>query len=128
MIVTIQTKAKAAIVAIGAIGLGVGAVPVMTMAAEAPAHRAGGVESAKANAPAPGAPILRMARDWVMHPERNPDPKGTMWRYHETWQTDVVRMDASAGSAHSGDLVRIEPFVFQRPPRTIRIPEDRWNL
>ena len=53
----------------------------------------------------PGVPILRMAKQW-----KDPAAKecgGTIWRYHETWQTDVVRDDAGA-------LVRVEPGVWRK--------------
>jgi hypothetical protein len=52
----------------------------------------------------PGNVILRMAKQW-----RDPDkdPGGTIWRYFETWQTDVVRLD-------SGELLRVEPYVYRK--------------
>ena len=60
--------------------------------------------AADAAAPEPGIVILRMAKQW-----RDPDKAlgGTIWRYFETWQTDVVRLD-------SGELLRVEPYVFRK--------------
>ena len=52
-----------------------------------------------------GVPILRMAKQWT---DPAKDCGGTIWRYHETWQTDVVKND-------SGALVRVEPGVWRKP-------------
>jgi hypothetical protein len=52
--------------------------------------------------------ILRMAKQW-----RNPEQElgGTIWRYFETWQTDVVRLD-------SGELLRVEPYVYRKKTKS----------
>ena len=49
-------------------------------------------------------PILRMAKQWA---DPTKECGGTIWRYHETWQTDVVRDSA-------GTLVRVEPGVWRK--------------
>ena len=104
-----RAKAAAATLAVaGAIVTGTG------MAAETPAAQSpkpnvtapGPLRTEPAGTNAPGMAILRMAKQWK---DPTKDPGGTIWRYFETWQTDVVRMDG-------GELVRVKPFVFQRPP------------
>jgi len=35
----------------------------------------------------PGVPILRMAKQWT---DPAKDCGGTIWRYHETWRTEVL--------------------------------------
>ena len=52
--------------------------------------------------------ILRMAGQWN---DTAKDPGGTIWRYFETWQTDVVRTD-------DGQLVRVAPYVFRKQTGT----------
>ena len=51
-----------------------------------------------------GVPVLRMAKQWT---DPVKDCGGTIWRYHETWQTDVVKDDGGA-------LVRVEPGVWRK--------------
>ena len=51
-----------------------------------------------------GVPILRIAKQWT-DPAR--DCGGTIWRYYEAWQTDVVR-------AEGGALVPVEPYVYRQ--------------
>jgi hypothetical protein len=48
--------------------------------------------------------VLRTAQQWT---DTTKAPGGTIWRYFETWQTDVAR---TAG----GELVRVEPYVFRQ--------------
>jgi hypothetical protein len=64
--------------------------------------------------------ILRMAKQW--NDPNNKDSGGTTWRYFETWQTDVARTE-------SGELVRVEPYVFRQPidkskPREVEKMDD----
>ena len=57
--------------------------------------------------------ILRMAKQWC-----NPEQElgGTIWRYFETWQTDVVRLD-------SGELLRVEPYVYRKKTKSESQPQ-----
>ena len=56
-------------------------------------------------------PVLRMASG-----ARNWQGDSTIWRYHETWQTDVARTDA-------GKLVRVDPLR----PRADYSSTDLWR-
>jgi len=48
--------------------------------------------------------ILKLGRQWH---DPAPDCGGTVWRYYEMWQADVVRKD-------DGSLVRVDPFVWRK--------------
>jgi hypothetical protein len=74
------------------------------MAAEPAARGKTAPGPATPGAEPPRVTVLRMARQWT---DTTKDPGGTIWRYYETWQTDVARTD-------NGELVRVEPYVFRK--------------
>ena len=93
-----QPRMKAVVLtACGALAVGAALVARRAAAAEA-------APQGQAPAAPPRVTVLRMARQWT---DPTKDPGGTIWRYHETWRTDVVR-------AAGGQLVPVEPYVFRR--------------
>ena len=67
---------------------------------------AAGMLAAAAQCPGAGQDltILRMAKQWT---DPAKDCGGTIWRYYETWQTDVARSDA-------GTLVPVEAGFWRK--------------
>jgi hypothetical protein len=47
----------------------------------------------------------------------------TSWRYLETWQTDLCRMDAPSNTAAAGRLVRVEGWS----PKEVLMPSGKWE-
>ena len=63
-----------------------------------------GMLAATTICPGEDTTILRMAKQWT---DPAKDCSGTIWRYHETWRTDVARRE-------SGELVNVDPDVCRQ--------------